>query len=244
MKRTLVLWIIFLFFTPTVQAKSLISDISDHLINIDSNFTGTDVLLFGARNDPGDIVVVIRGPHQSYMVRKKERVAGIWVNREQVRFDGVSNFYTIASSKPLQAIRGNNLLSPLGIGITNLSFSNNRGLLVNEAAPFKEALMNHLLDNELYLSTPKLIPFIGEVLFRVVIRFPENIPRGAYTAETYLINNGQLLAMQSTPIIVRKTGFDAYVFDMAHDHSTIYGLLAISMALSAGWLAGLLFRKI
>lgn len=239
----LLLYLGLLAYPSLAAAKSLISDISDHIINIDTKFTGTDILLFGARNEPGDIVVVLRGPRQSYAVRKKERIAKIWVNREQVRFDDVDSFYAIASSRPLQALKSDSLLASLRIGIHNLPFvvvGNKRNIPVG---PFRDALFDKQLHSNLYASAKRSIPFMGEILFRTVIRFPENIPRGTYTAETYLINNGQLISVQSTPIIVRKIGFDAYISDLAHDNAVVYGLLSIGMALVAGWLAGLLFRK-
>jgi uncharacterized protein (TIGR02186 family) len=226
------------------QAKSLISDISDHLINIDSKFTGTDILLFGARNDPGDIIVVVRGPSKGYIVRKKERIAGIWVNRQQVRFENIDSFYTIASSRPLYAMKSDAMLSSLGIGMNNLPYRVIKKSDVVNAEPYKNALRDYQLQSKLYLSNKHAIPLIGEILFRVVVRLPDNIQRGVYTAETYLVNNGQLLAMQSTPIIVQKTGFDAYISDIAHDHAIIYGLTAVAMALFAGWMAGIVFRKL
>ena len=242
MKGSLLLLLLLL---PTMaSAKSLIADISDHLINIDSKFTGADILLFGARNDPGDIVVVLRGPKHSYIVRKKERVAGIWVNRSQVRFDEVDSFYTVAASRPIYAINGDSLLPALAIGINNLPFT-----VVNkpkdlDIEPYKNALLEWQADADLYYSSNRPITFMGEILFRTVIRFPDIIPRGDYTAETYLVNNGQILAAQSTPIQVKKVGFDAFVSDMAHDYAALYGLVAVSMALIAGWFAGFIFRKL
>ncbi len=71
---------------------SLVTDISTHLITVESDFTGTDLLLFGTiRTDAafdskehGDIIVVVRGAQRDIKVRKKERVAGIWANTQSV----------------------------------------------------------------------------------------------------------------------------------------------------------------
>src|SRR3546814_898463 len=79
----------------------LVADLSEHLIAITTGFIGTDVLLFGAIDGPGDVVVVVRGPQRTEIVRRKARIAGIWVNERDMTFNGVPSFYVVASAKPL-----------------------------------------------------------------------------------------------------------------------------------------------
>lgn len=226
-------------------AKALISDISSHLINIDTQFRGADILLFGARNDAGDIVVVVRGPKNSYMVRKREKVAGIWVNRQQVQFDNINSFYAIASSRPLSSLQNEELLSNLMLGVENMPLAAlNQEPITITIAEFENALLSQKQHSNLYSKFPQDLTFMGEILFKITLHFPESISRGTYTAETYLINNGQLIAMQSTPISVKKVGADAFIADAAHEHPALYGLTAIALAILAGWIAGLVFRKI
>jgi hypothetical protein len=62
-------------------AQPLVADLSSHLITITSSYTGTDLLLFGAVEQGGDVIVVVHGPTEPLVVRRKERVAGVWVNR-------------------------------------------------------------------------------------------------------------------------------------------------------------------
>src|SRR3546814_5202568 len=70
----------------TAQGGELLVDISQHLVAITTGFTGADVLLFGVREGPGEIVVVVRGPHMSTTVRRKDRIAGIWINHDTMIF--------------------------------------------------------------------------------------------------------------------------------------------------------------
>ena len=79
-------------------------------------------------------------------------------------------------------------------------------------------------------------------MFRTIVHFPDNIPRGLYTAEVYLFSDGQLVTVQSTPLSVYKTGLDAFIFDLADKHSAIYGILAILVAVFSGWAAGRIFK--
>src|SRR5277367_6636204 len=97
--------LLFLLLSPLPAAAApLVADLSNYRIDIDSSFNGTRIFLFGTRNDNGDIVAVVRGPAKDYIVRKKEEIAGIWINRQRMKFFGVPDFYAIAAAKPLTDI--------------------------------------------------------------------------------------------------------------------------------------------
>lgn len=225
----------------TAFARPMIADLAVREIDIDHNFTGLDILLFGAREDVGTIVVVVRGPEREYVVRKKEKIGGIWVNRHSVTFEDANSFYAIAASQPLDTIRNDTLLKALGIGVETQDFS-----VTEEQSgitAFQNALIEYKQKASLYTQSVEEVSFWGETLFRTVLTFPKNIIRGTYTAEIYLFNDGQLVAMQSTPIEVKKVGFEAFVFDLAHESRFIYGILCVLMALTAGWSFSTVFGR-
>ena len=77
---------------PAAKAEPLVADLSESVVKITTGFTGTKVLLFGALQEQGKIVVVVEGPRHALTVRRKQRVAGIWVNRTEVLFEDVPSF--------------------------------------------------------------------------------------------------------------------------------------------------------
>ena len=219
-------------------------DLALRNIEIDSSFKGMKMLLFGARHDAGDVVVVVRGPEFSYIVRKKERVAGIWVNKEQFKYKNVNGFYALSASRPLSELGNDYLLESLGIDANSAVWAVPRVLSDYKQRAFLDAFMSRQHDRRLYTSLVAPVSFIGDTLFRTIIDFPENIPRGVYTAEVYLFRDGKLMGMQSIPLLVKKQGFDAVVFDIAYQWPVLYGLIAVLCALLAGWAAGTLFKRI
>lgn len=233
-------------FIPAVAAigtgKPIVADVSQSAIEIHSSFSGIKLLVFGARNDNGDIVTIIRGPERDFYVRKKERIAGIWINKDEMLFKNVPDFYMVASSKPLSEIKAPYLFQPLKIGMDSVL-----GLSA-QANPMEREFSNALIRNQqkrhLYGQEPADVTFMEETLFKTFVQFPHNIPRGTYTAEIYLFSDGELRGMESTPIRVFKTGMDAIIYDLAHRHPAIYGMLAVIMALSAGWIASRIFEKV
>src|SRR5690606_20184056 len=101
---------------PAPADAPLITDLSSHLIAITSSFTGTELLLFGAIDEPGDIIVVVRGPVSNAVVRRKGRTLGLWLTERSVSFDGVPGYYAVVSNKPLEEIAPEPLLQRLQIG--------------------------------------------------------------------------------------------------------------------------------
>lgn len=236
-----------LLLLPYAYAKPIDADLDVRSVDIDHAFDGMNLLMYGARNDVGRIIIVLRGPNHNYIVRKKERIGGIWVNRDHITFKDISSFYASASTHDLEAIRNDDLLAALNIGPEHLEYDmaqqSKRPVSRKVRKQFKEALVRHKIHNHMYNDDVSTISFMGEILFRSWLEFPRNIVRGWYTAEVYLFNNGQLSAVQSTPIHVGKIGFAAFIFDLAHKHAWLYGILCVLVALLAGWGANKFFSR-
>lgn len=244
-RMLLIIWVWILAFAPlTAHAVPVVADLSNYRIFIDSGFNGTRVFLFGTRNDTGDIVIAVRGPQKDYIVRKKEQVAGIWVNGDRMKFFNVPNFYALASSRPLDEIEQANIFRQLGIGMTNLLVPPPNPKWHEKFNEFSQAFLNYQKDHKLYSTDPDNIQFMAETLFKAIIYFPDNIPAGDYTAEIYLLSDGEISGMQSIPIKIVKSGLDAFLYEHAHRRPILYGITAVVLALSIGWFTGRLFEKI
>lgn len=225
-------------------ADSLVADLSQRLVAITTGFAGTNVLLFGAVDGQGDVVVVVRGPDRPVTMRRKGRVLGIWANTAQMTFDRAPSFYAVASSRPLQEVAPPSVLArhELGVGALRLELAPAKAS-PNVAKEWRSGLIRNFQRAGLYSREERPITFLGNRLFRVELHLPANVPTGAYQAVTYLLRDGEVLSAQTMPLFVSKVGAEAYIYDFAVRHSAYYGLIAIAIALMAGWLAHLAFRK-
>lgn len=235
----LVIWLCF----PSLvwAANPLSADIALRRIEMHAAFSGTELLLFGARNAPGEVVVVVRGPERNITIRERERVAGMWMYVRKAKYDALPQFFALASSRPFTALGADALLDSLQIAPDSLIQAQRTAAATSPV--FDHAVMRLLEKRGLYMQTPQPITFFGETLFKTRIRFPDTTPRGDYTAEIYLIDNGQLVAAQTIPFVAVKTGFEAWLFDLAHTHPAEYGILSVAIALSIGWFGFRMFRK-
>jgi uncharacterized protein (TIGR02186 family) len=227
------------------NASPLVADLSEDLIAITTGFTGTEVLLFGATEGAGEIIVVVRAPQSRVVVRRKARVAGMWINADSLAFDKVPGFYHVAASQPLTDLLSKTVLEREQIGAENLSLpALTSSASKDEAAAFASALIRNKQRAGLFNEKLGEISFLDNRLFRTQVEFPSSVPTGEYTATVYLVDGGAIIDRTDTPLQVRKTGFEANVFEFANQFSAIYGLVAIFIALAAGWFAGIVFRNV
>lgn len=227
-----------------VRADPVVADLSSHLIAITTGFTGTEVLVFGATDGEGDIAVVVRGPEREEIVRKKERMAGIWIHGASFRFRRVPSFYAVAVSKPFNELAPQQVLTRHQIGLENLRLDAGG----READPNYKTFANSLVrlkqTDQLFPTRTEKVQFLGNQLFRANLAFPANVPVGTYQVEVFLLRNGEVAGAQTVPLVISKIGLGADIYMFAHRDAPIYGAIAILMALVAGSLAAFLFRKV
>ncbi|MCR9174605.1 MAG: TIGR02186 family protein [Alphaproteobacteria bacterium] len=231
--------------TPA-RAQNLVSDLSNHLVAITSDFTGAEVLLFGSIAAEGDIVVTVAGPRVPVVVRRKQRVLGIWMNTDSIEFQNAPAFYAVASTRPITEIANADVQARQEMGVEHLAI---RSVVDGDFSPeeitaFRQGLIRNKIKQGLYKPDVEPIQVLSDRLFRTMIDLPSNPLTGTYTVSVYLIQNGTVVEAQTNPLIVSKTGIGADIFLFAHTDSAAYGILAILAAIAAGWLAAAIFRKI
>lgn len=220
-------------------SNPMAADLSQTAIEIRSNFNGTQMLVFGAQNIPGDLVIALRGPKAKVMLRRKERIAGMWMQVEQKKYLNLPVFYALTSNKPLAQIISPATQELLEFGTDYLAQHSNP-----ETTPiFTEALDRRMRNRKLWQPAFGDITYFGESLFKARMNLPDNLPGGEYSAEIYLFEGGTLRAMQAISLHVYKKGFEADLFAHSRNHGFWYGIVAILIALSGGWIAQRLFHR-
>lgn len=232
-----------MFWATPARAEPLVADLTNHLIAITTGFTGASVVLFGAIDGTGDIAVVVRGPDRDVTVRRKSRIAGIWVNSQEVAFANVPSFYFVAASRPLEEIVSPATAAFYHLGLTNLEIKPEEVTPLHIANQFATALAQTQQHARLFPISVAKVSFIGERLFRTTIEFPSNVPTGTYLVQVFLIRDKDVVSGQTTPLVVSKVGIDADVFGFAGRQPALYGAIAVLTAMVAGWLASLPFRS-
>lgn len=245
--------------SKTAQAERLVTDLSENVIAITSRFSGAELLLFGAidqnipQEDGGhgvvvkgldyDVIIVVRAMVQDFIVRRKEHLGIIWVNKANQVIENVPGYFVVGSSRPIDQILSPELLQKYEIGLKYLKFKFRNDVSEKIETDFKQGLIRNMKAKGLYMEVEKSVSIKEGMLFRAKLHFPANMPVGKYSAAVYLVRDGELIARQSMDVLVDKEGIERAIYNFAHESSALYGLMAIIIAVFAGWAAGFMSNK-
>ena len=230
----------------------LVPDVSQRQIDIQYSFKGAELLLFGAivypdgkpPKDPADIVVVLKGPERPIIMREKEKIAGIWVNADSMQFQSAPSFYAIASSRPIKKIADERTAAIYELSIDNIQLSPTAFDDAAEIARFEKGLVDLQQRNGLFVQRVGTVEITDDVLYRARLPLSSRAVVGDYTAETFLIQDGRVVAAAIRDIEVRKSGFERFIANAAENWSILYGLSATIISVAMGLLAGWIGRRV
>lgn len=230
----------------------LVPDVSQHEVQVRQGFTGTELLLFGAILDPRgrrasgqyDIVVVLKGPTQPIRLREKEKIGGIWINSESTDFRSAPSFFAVASSQPVLQIVDERTAAIYELGLDFIQLSPSGAIEAEEQERFTEGLVDLRRRMGVYKEDMDGVTITEEVLYRARIALPSHVQTGMYTAETFAIIDGRVIASAVAEVEVRKVGFGRFVELFSQQQAFFYGLLAIGLSVFMGWVAGRLFALV
>lgn len=233
------------------RAEEVVLGLSQNSISIDTTFSGSEILLFGAikRQEPIPpdelgVVVTIAGPSQPLDVRRKERRFGIWVNVDAVEVDSAPSFYAVATSGPFSQVLSQveDLRHKISIprAIRSIGAPSN----VANAQDFTDAVIRIRTRQGAYQMREGAVELSEQTLFRTSVDLPSNLAEGAYATRIFLTRNGAVVSQHETVIDVRKVGMERWLFEMSREHAMLYGLMSLTIAIGAGWGASAAFRML
>ena len=241
-----------LFGLSAAREPVLVPDVSQRQIDIVYSFTGAELLLFGAILYPdgrppsrdADIAVVLKGPTTSMILREKQKLFGlIWANADSSRFQSVPGYYAIATSRPLEKMIDERTSAIYELGLGNIQLSPVDAESPDRQKRFENGLIALRSKTQLFADRSGSVEITDGVLYRARLYIPARVPTGRYTAETFLIRKGRIIAAATRDIEIRKSGFERFVAHTAETSPFAYGLAAISLSLAFGFAASAIFKR-
>ena len=229
----------------------LVPEVSQHDVQVRQGFTGTELLLFGAVLDPRgragqgyDIVVVLKGPTEPIRLREKERFAGVWVNSQSSDFRSVPSYFAVASSHPIEQIVDNKTAAIYEFGTGYIQLSPSGNINPEDDRRFARGLVDLKQRQGLYKEDMDGVQIKQGVLYQARISLPSNVTTGTYTAETFAVTEGRVIASAESRVEVRKVGLEREVENFSQNFGLLYGALAVMLSVLMGWGAGRLFARL
>ena len=230
----------------------LVPEVSQHEVHVRQGFTGTELLLFGAILDPAgtrtsggyDVVVVLKGPSEPIRLREKSRVGGMWFNAASTDFRSAPSFFAVAASRPISEIVDERTAAIYEFGTSFIQLSPTGQIDPVEQNRFTTGLVDLKRRQGLYQEDMHGVTIRDGVLYQARITLPSSVQTGTYTAETFAVTDGRVVASAVAEVEVKKVGFERFVEVFAQVQAFWYGLLAVSLSIAMGWIAGRLFALV
>ena len=243
--------------TPSISIALVIGSDQEE-IYIDANFSGEELLVFGAfysdpsqsRDSKSDILIEVVGPPEDVALRKKDSYFGFWLNSKSVTFRDVPGFYYLSSTSELS----DEFLINNQIGLLEKKKSEmidwsllttDWGSIINqkEKEEFYNALIRTKQNDSLYKQVSDEIEIIDGNLFRSYIDIPNTVPVGEYTVNLHLIIDNEVSQEYSYNFMVTRVGIEEAIYSFSKNYPFFYGLISLIIAIIIGWSGAEIFRR-
>ena len=232
------------------------ADVSARNVAVTSSFNGTEIVIFGAVDNSQqpsaesgyyDVMIVVEGVPGRIVVRRKNNVAGLWLNTSSATFDVVPSYYAIASTRPIDEITSEEFRTSHGVGFQHLrfmpAFGQTQALSTEDLKEFRQAIVRLKEKQGLYIQDNFRVAFIGRSLFRATIELPANVTVGPFDTRVYLFREEKLLSQYTVRLNLEREGLERHLHRFAFGYPTLYGLMTVAIALAAGLIASTVFRR-
>jgi uncharacterized protein (TIGR02186 family) len=236
--------------------ESVQADVSARNVAVTSSFNGIEIVIFGAVDNSQqpsaesgiyELLIVVEGVPGRIVVRRKNNVAGLWLNTSSATFDLVPSYYAIASTRPIDEITTEEFRASHGVGFEQLrfmpAFGQTQALSTEDLKEFRQAIVRLKEKQGLYIQDNFRVGFIGKSLFRATIELPANVTVGPFDTRVYLFREEKLLSQYTVRLNLEREGLERHLHRFAFGYPTLYGLMTVAIALAAGLIASTMFRK-
>lgn len=230
-------------------AEEIVLGLSSDTVSINTNFDGSEILIFGAvkRDSPFpseprlQVIVTVSGPSETKTIRRKEKKFGIWVNTDAVEIDSAPSFYAVSTSTLLGLSLSHTEDIRHRISIPRAIRSVDAPDGITNSQTFTDALIRIKSKSNQYQLNEGTVSVDDQTLFRTSIALPAALTEGDYETRIFLTRGGEVVSQYQTSIYVRKVGMERWLFTLSREQSFMYGLLSLAIAIAAGWGASAIF---
>ncbi|AEB09125.1 TIGR02186 family protein [Desulfobacca acetoxidans] len=243
----------------TEGSEKVLTAASKRDIDISLFYKGDRVYFFGVNPVAGSDLVVRLTAEKAEEIKlsMKGKVGPFWMTVKQYEVTNAPFIYKIHASKPLEQIISEDQAKELGLGYDAVKSKMKMHLVRGDAAPEDgEELFKGLLkikqDANLYRiveddpqstkEAPRLEITEGK-LFKHYFTFPPAATEGKYQVESFSFQNGEMVGYGKDVIEIRKVGLEGWITHASQEYAVFYGIGAVLIALGAGLLVGMIFKK-
>jgi uncharacterized protein (TIGR02186 family) len=239
------LLLLFLSLPSLVWGASLDLKVIPPRVEIGAFFRGPRVTVTAMIPQGAEAVMEVVGETRDEHLMRKGRRGGLWMNVGEIDFHGAPSLYMAMSTNP-KLLEVDGAADPWGfpalktrVTMSGLVQDQQRDELFDQFLQMKESeglyktFREPIKESE---ATGGLVPVKGE------FQLPTNVKPGSYQVCLSVIQEGHIIAKDCGELKVEMVGFPAMIATMAYQHSVIYGILAVVIAIVTGFAIGFIFK--
>ena len=219
--------LIILLFSKITFASNFSLDEFD--IEINSNFLGKEVVLFGNKDKASSIIFIFEGEDKEAKLTTKVKEGYLWINKTR-SLNNQPSFFAIFTT-PKKTLNEIFLLSTLKDKHPLISNPSLRLYEIRKAMKSKNLYIEEELEN------------LNGNLFLKKFLIPDNISPGNIKVYMYELKNDQIIKMSSKNLIIKKGGISFKLEELLKKESFIYVFILIVISLLLSLLTNLIFRR-
>ncbi len=214
-------------------------EITPPRIEIGAGYSGRNIRISGFASPDSKVVVVARGPDTDEVFQRRGRAGPIWITRGRVHIAGVPSLFIRYAPEPVENFLPRNEIERYQLDPAAIR----RQLHLSPADPEEQLLREQyvrlkveqrvyrVVDGELELGQP------GDsgVPYSVAFHWPRKAPPATYEVRVHEVVGGSVVSTAVVPLEVAKLGFPAAVSRLATGSAPVYGVLAVVIAMIAGF---------
>ena len=216
-------------------------------IEVDLFFRGAELVATGTVPRDCRVVLKLEGERRVVAYRRKDRRGPLWIGTGRVVFDALPGLYLVASSSDSPDVGLQ--METVGVGFEALR----RNVSIEQSPPADDGFVfDEFLRLEkqrgFYAMRPGSLVLSDRdgalAEFRTEFRIPATVRPGAYRATLYCFKEHHPVSETVRTFTVEKAGLVRVLSVAAFQHGGLYGLISVVVALAAGLVVGVIFRKL
>lgn len=222
---------------------SLITELQQDHVDITSQFTGEQILVFGAIRKGGDVIVKVVSPDQDVALSRKAKVGPVWLDSGNMNVSNAPGLLYLLSTRPLDQI-----LNPAEQQAHKLRLED---ALDQAQAPaptagmedWRTAFLRLKTHKGYYLQDGAAVKLDRGRVFSTSINLPAQLPIGTYQLQIYQVRDGKVVSEETRALDVRQVRVERWVSNIAHGYSWAFGIGFTLMAMIIGLVLGIILRR-
>ncbi|HEX9052803.1 MAG TPA: TIGR02186 family protein [Anaeromyxobacter sp.] len=224
---------------PAAASPEPFSAVEPTRVAAGSWYAGTTLHVSGSVGESSQVAIRVIGPAEHRAFNRRGKIGGIiWGGVEHVTFEHAPSLYEVFTSAALGTMAPRALREQLHLGYDTLEAR----MEVHGGRAEKREMIEQLVrlkeSEGLYRLAPGAV-HLGDVqqgrrAFEVDVPLPSGATPGDVEVTVFELANGAVVGQDEMPVRLERVGMPAFLFQLAHRRSGLFGLLAVLVLVSTG----------